>query len=295
MCRCRIMGVGFRWRRRATAFAAQIWLGNGMGGYATLTGTSQSAPHVAGVAALVLSVNSSLTNAQVRDIIQNTADDKGTAGFDPYYGYGRVNAYRAVQMAGQVLPASTATPTSAPTQQPTTAPTNTPLPMATPTNTPAPTAMPTNTPAPTNTPLPTATATNTSMPTNTPVPTVMPTATPTQVAAQTTNVGDLDKKTVKLGKDWQATAKIYVENANHSPLANATVSGAWSGGYSSSASCVTNSSGWCSVVTGRVWRNYASVDFTVNAVSYSSYIYSGSANHDPDGDSDGTRIVIPKP
>ena len=109
------------------------------------------------------------------------------------------------------------------------------------------------------------------------------------------DVGDLDKATAKLGKDWQATAKIYVENADHSPRANAMVSGAWSGGYARSTSCVTNSSGWCSVVTGRVWRNYSSVDFTVSGISYSGYTYNANGNHDPDGDSNGTQIVITKP
>lgn len=70
------------------------------GGYTnSVTGTSFSAPHVAGLAALIRSVNPNLTWQQVRDILRNTADDRGPAGFDNEYGYGRINALRAVGRA----------------------------------------------------------------------------------------------------------------------------------------------------------------------------------------------------
>lgn len=62
-------------------------------------GTSAAAPQVAGVAALMLSVNPSLTEAQVRTMLQQTATDMGASGFDNTYGYGRLNAYRAVLAA----------------------------------------------------------------------------------------------------------------------------------------------------------------------------------------------------
>jgi len=59
-------------------------------------GTSAACPQVAGVAALMLSVNPSLTAAQVKTKLQQTAVDLGTSGFDTIYGYGLVNAYAAV-------------------------------------------------------------------------------------------------------------------------------------------------------------------------------------------------------
>jgi hypothetical protein len=66
-------------------------------GYGYWLGTSFAAPHVSGVAGLILSVITSLSPSQVRTIIQNTADDKGATGFDTVYGYGRINAGKAMQ------------------------------------------------------------------------------------------------------------------------------------------------------------------------------------------------------
>ncbi len=67
--------------------------------YTYQTGTSMACPHVAGVAALMLSVNPALTNIQLRDLLESTADDLGTPGWNPIYGHGRVNAAAAVQAA----------------------------------------------------------------------------------------------------------------------------------------------------------------------------------------------------
>jgi serine protease len=65
--------------------------------YGYLPGSSMAAPFVSGTAALMLSVNPGLTPSQIRNILQQTADDKGTPGFDNYYGYGRINAWRALR------------------------------------------------------------------------------------------------------------------------------------------------------------------------------------------------------
>ena len=70
-------------------------------GYRFLSGTSAASPHAAGVAALVyerLGGERSATNAEaVIDAIISSVDDLGTPGYDPLYGYGRLNAVRAVQ------------------------------------------------------------------------------------------------------------------------------------------------------------------------------------------------------
>ncbi len=78
-------------------------------------GTSAAAPVVSGIAALVLSANGSLTAQQVRDILRASADKVDPLGgvYDAQghsvkYGYGRVNAYKAVLSAtGSQDPACT--------------------------------------------------------------------------------------------------------------------------------------------------------------------------------------------
>ena len=68
--------------------------------YAWAYGTSMATPHVSGLAALAWSYDSSLTNLQLRENLRNTADDLGDPGKDPYFGYGRINAYRALNELG---------------------------------------------------------------------------------------------------------------------------------------------------------------------------------------------------
>ena len=70
------------------------------GGYGAPCGTSFSAPIVAGVAGLVLSASPNLTGPQLTSRLQQNADDLGTPGFDPVFGWGRVNAARAVNAGG---------------------------------------------------------------------------------------------------------------------------------------------------------------------------------------------------
>jgi thermitase len=66
-------------------------------GYQSLSGTSMATPHVSGVAALIWSRFSSYNNDLVRIVLQNTADDLGEFGWDQHFGYGRLNAYNAMQ------------------------------------------------------------------------------------------------------------------------------------------------------------------------------------------------------
>jgi hypothetical protein len=66
-------------------------------------GTSAATPLAAGISALMLSVNPTLTVNEIRTIMHNTCDQIGgvtyTAGTNLQYGYGRVNAVKAVQSA----------------------------------------------------------------------------------------------------------------------------------------------------------------------------------------------------
>ncbi|HET6403937.1 MAG TPA: S8 family serine peptidase [Candidatus Thermoplasmatota archaeon] len=64
--------------------------------YVYMDGTSMATPFVSGVAALVKSYNTGLSASQIRDRLQNTAQDLGASGKDSSYGYGLVRADRAV-------------------------------------------------------------------------------------------------------------------------------------------------------------------------------------------------------
>ena len=67
--------------------------------YLNASGTSIAAPHVAGLCALILEAQSILTPAQVKDILAITSTDLGTTGKDNTYGYGEVQAVKAVDAA----------------------------------------------------------------------------------------------------------------------------------------------------------------------------------------------------
>jgi subtilisin family serine protease len=66
-------------------------------------GTSGACPVAAGLAGLILSANPALTADQVQDIMESTADDQvgypweDAPGWDPYMGWGRINARRALE------------------------------------------------------------------------------------------------------------------------------------------------------------------------------------------------------
>lgn len=91
--------------------------------YTAMSGTSMATPFVAGVTALVRAANPNLTSAQVTQIIDQAATDLGTAGFDNYYGYGLVDASKAVDLA---LQGQTGAPSPAPAPNPAPAPTPAP-------------------------------------------------------------------------------------------------------------------------------------------------------------------------
>jgi len=70
---------------------------------APLIGTFAAAAQVSGLAALIWSVNPSLTHDQVEGIIQDTAVDLGEPGPDEYFGWGRIDASAAVRATPHYL------------------------------------------------------------------------------------------------------------------------------------------------------------------------------------------------
>jgi thermitase len=64
-------------------------------------GTSMAAPHVSGLAGLILSKDASLSPDQVRNQIESTAKDLGTAGKDDVFGNGLINAQAALNFTSR--------------------------------------------------------------------------------------------------------------------------------------------------------------------------------------------------
>jgi subtilisin len=65
------------------------------GRYAQMNGTSMACPHVAGAAAVIWGAHRFASNRQIWDLLASTADQLGPPGWDPQYGYGRVDVDQA--------------------------------------------------------------------------------------------------------------------------------------------------------------------------------------------------------
>ncbi len=80
----------------------------------TGSGTSFAAPLVTGAIALMLSLNSSLTVTEIRDILHTSCKDLGESGKDPYFGYGMLDIPAAlVNISSSVSTGNTSSTTNA--------------------------------------------------------------------------------------------------------------------------------------------------------------------------------------
>jgi subtilisin family serine protease len=89
----------------------------GATGYFVEGGTSMAAPIVSGLVALMKSRRPDLTPDEVESIIESTAVDKGLSGKDQNYGYGRIDAGRALATAAayqRAVPVAAPVPAAAP-------------------------------------------------------------------------------------------------------------------------------------------------------------------------------------
>jgi len=78
---------------------AGIWTTNRNGNYSQVSGTSFAAPVTAATTALVMAANPELSPDEVESILEFSAVDLGTSGWDPLYGYGRIDAAAALLLA----------------------------------------------------------------------------------------------------------------------------------------------------------------------------------------------------
>jgi len=89
-----------------------VWTTARGGIYQTWKGTSIASPVVAGVVALMMARKPTLAASQIESLLYSTAVDLGTAGRDPVFGYGRVDAAAAVAAVDR---ATSVADTTAPT------------------------------------------------------------------------------------------------------------------------------------------------------------------------------------
>ncbi|MBW3576954.1 MAG: choice-of-anchor B family protein [Actinobacteria bacterium] len=110
------------------------------------------------------------------------------------------------------------------------------------------------------------------------------------------HVGDLDGASVSEGSTWNALVTVEVHDSNDALVDGATVSFSWrtERGSEGDATCDTGATGRCTVSVNGLPKRDGSVTFTVTGVTKTDYAYDGTANHDLDGDSDGTSITVRK-
>lgn len=119
-----------------------------------------------------------------------------------------------------------------------------------------------------------------------------------QGTTMTLHVGDLDALSRPSGNRWRAGVQVKVEDSAENPIIDATIAFSLTtdtGAGPFLRSCTTNGSGTCVVSIRKVPTTVNSITFTVDNVIHASYTYDQTANHDPDGDSDGTVITVVKP
>jgi subtilisin len=248
--------------------------------YGYASGTSMASPHVAGAAALVWAAQPSWTNADVRAQLQNTADDLGATGRDPLYGFGLVNAARAVPMpattgsiTGQVTDSADgaaiagATVSTDTGQSATTGAEGTYSISGVPTGQRSVTVSAVGFQSQTRSVVVSENQT-------TIVDFALALAT-----GGTMHVSALEgAKSVK-GKsaNWEVAVTVTIRDSDGNPVANAMVTGEWSGAVSGAASGATGSAGTVTFATGNM-SGGASVSFSVLDVVHASLAYDPGAN-----------------
>jgi serine protease len=276
-------------------------------GYYFFQGTSMAAPHVSGVAALI--VSQGVTDPlQVRDILESSAKDKGPEGVDIYYGHGIVDAAAALALLSDTNSAPVATDDTAETDEDNAVvidvlsndsdPDGDPLSVSSVTTASHGSVVINDDDSITYTPeanyIGSDSFTYTISDGNGGTDSAGVTVDVQAADSAHVHVGDLDASTHVKGKSgqWEVFVTAIIHDSVDQPVGGATVTGSWSGDATGTVSGTTNSDGTVSFETGNL-KGGNSVTFSVEDVSSSSP-YDPDSNHDPDGDSDGTTITVTK-
>ncbi len=106
--------------------------------------------------------------------------------------------------------------------------------------------------------------------------------------------GDLDAVTISGGSTWRARVTVTVHDDTHKPVANAVVMASWYGGQTGTVTATTDGTGTCTFTSGSMHKKVATVTLSIYDIAHDTLVYNATKNHDPDGDSDGTSIVVTK-
>jgi hypothetical protein len=92
---------------------------------------------------------------------------------------------------------------------------------------------------------------------------------------------------------WSAAVTVAAHGAGEQPIAGATITAAWTGGVTKTATCITASNGQCTFQSGTLSYLRSWVTLTVTNVSAPLGTYSGTANHTPSGL--GSAVTMNRP
>ena len=278
-------------------------------GYYYYQGTSMAAPHVAGVAALI--VSQGITDpAEVRHILESTAKDRGPVGKDIYYGHGIVDAGAAMEAIrnrtdlGDTNTAPVAVDDAASTAQ------GTPITISVLANDSDAdsdpltvisvdglvngTAMINNGQTITYTPHPSFSGTDTFTYTisdgqgGTATATVSITVVGDDQGGEAVRVVDIDGAVTTVRNQWRAVVTVTVADSNGTAAAGLTVTARWSDGRSFTGT--TNAAGQVTATSAQMNNRVNGISFRVENVDHLDY--DPTLNSDPDGDSNGTSITV---
>jgi len=94
---------------------------------------------------------------------------------------------------------------------------------------------------------------------------------------------------------WKASVMAAVHGADERPIAGATITAAWSGGWSKVVTCISDATGRCTFKTNPMTMDKTSVTFTVTAVSAPLSVHTATANHNNTGSGTSSSVTVIRP
>ena len=94
---------------------------------------------------------------------------------------------------------------------------------------------------------------------------------------------------------WDATVTVTIVNSFGQVMTGVTITGFWGDDPTTPITISTNATGKATIFRYNINKNTSSLTFTISNLSLAGYAYDAAANHDDEGDSDGTEILVLTP